>query len=153
MDELLRQLGDLALGAIPTLILFILLVLAYRYILYGSLMKTRAERQARTAGAFEKSRLAIVQADVRAQEYDAKLRAARAEIFKGREQRLLRLNADRENALAAARLASQQRVQAAQAAIEAQAADAQKQIEASANQLAAQVLAAILPATPAGGSR
>jgi hypothetical protein len=44
-------------------------------------------------------------------------------------------------------------VQAAQAAIEAQAADAQKQIEASANQLAAQVLAAILPATPAEGSR
>jgi F-type H+-transporting ATPase subunit b len=153
MDELLRQLGDLALGAVPTLILFIVLVLAYRYVLYGRLMKTRAERRERTAGAFEKSRFAINQADVRAQEYDAKLRAARSEIFKGREQRLLRLNADRESALAAARLASQQRVQAAQSAIEAQAAEAQKQIEASANQLAAQVLAAILPATPAEGSR
>src|ERR1700733_12399446 len=100
MDELLRQLGDLALGAIPTLILFILLVLAYRHILYGSLMKSRAERRERTAGAFEKSRLAVNQADVRAQEYDAKLRSARSEIFKGREQQLLRLNADRESALA-----------------------------------------------------
>ena len=153
MNELLRQLGDLALGAIPTLILFIVLVLAYRYILYGGLMKTRAERRERTAGAFEKSRLDIAQADVRAQEYDAKLRAARSEIFKGREQRLLRLNADRESALAAARLASQQRVLAAQTALEEQAADARRQIEASANQLAAEVMAAVLPATPAEGSR
>jgi F-type H+-transporting ATPase subunit b len=153
MNELLRQLGDLALGAIPTLILFIVLVLAYRYILYGRLMKTRAERRERTAGAFEKSRLAIAQADVRAQEYDAKLRAARSEIFKGREQRLLRLNADRESALAAARLASQQRVLAAQTALEEQAADARRQIEASANQLAAEVMAAVLPATPAEGFR
>ncbi|MGA8908176.1 MAG: hypothetical protein WB524_11190, partial [Acidobacteriaceae bacterium] len=77
-------------------------------------MKTRAERRERTAGAQERAQLAVSQADVRTQEYEAKLRAARAEIFKGREQRLQRLNADRESALAAARLAAQQRVQGAQ---------------------------------------
>ena len=65
MDELLRQLGELALGAIPTLIVFIVLVLAYRFILYRPMMKTRAERRARTEGALEQSRLAIGQADVR----------------------------------------------------------------------------------------
>ncbi len=153
MDELLRQLGDLALGSIPTLILFIVLVLAYRYILYGRLMKTRAERRDRTAGAQDKARLAVAQADFQTQEYEAKLRAARAEIFRGREQRLQRLNTDRDSAVAAARLAAQQRVEAAQAALDAQAADARRQIEASANQLAAQVLAAILPATAAENSR
>ena len=88
MNELLQQLGELALGAIPTLILFITLVLAYRYILYGRLMETRAEREKRTSGALEKSRQAIGQADVRSQEYEAKLRAARAEIFRRREQRI-----------------------------------------------------------------
>jgi F-type H+-transporting ATPase subunit b len=152
MDELLHQLGDLALGAIPTLILFILLILAYRYVLYRPLMKTRAERRERTEGAMEKSRLAIAQADVRTQEYEARMRAARAEIFRVREQRLLRLNAERESALASARLAAQQRVQAAQSALEAQSIDVRKQIEASANQLAAQVLAAVLPAAAAEGS-
>src|SRR5579872_6559564 len=120
MGELLQQLGDLALGAIPTLILFILLVLAYRFILFGRLMETREERRGRTSGALEKSRLAIAQADVRTQEYEAKLRAARAEIFRGREQRLQRLNADKESALAAARLSAQQNVQAAQAALSTQ---------------------------------
>jgi len=145
MDQLFRQLGDLALGAIPTLILFIVLVLGYRYILYRPMMKTRAERRERTAGAFEKSSLAIAQADVRSQEYEAKLRAARGEIFRGREQRIQQLNAERESAVATARLTAQQRVQTAQAALAAQTADARKQIEASANQLAAQVIAAVLP--------
>jgi F-type H+-transporting ATPase subunit b len=146
MDELLRQLGDLALGSVPTLILFVLLVLGYRFILFRPLMKTRAERRERTAGALEKSHLAVVQADVRAQEYEAKLRAARAEIFRGREQRMQLLNAERESAMAAARLVAQQRVQTAQAALAAQSAEAKKQIEASASQLAAQVIAAVLPA-------
>ncbi len=153
MDELLRQLGDLALGAIPTLILFIVLVLAYRFILYAPLMKTREERRSRTAGALEKSRLAIGQADVRSQEYEAKLRAARAEIFRAREQRLQRWNAERDSALAAARLAAQKKVEAGRTALEAQSAEVRKQIEASAPQLAAQVLAAILPSQAAEGSR
>jgi F-type H+-transporting ATPase subunit b len=153
MNELLQQLGELALGAIPTLILFITLVLAYRYILYGRLMETRAEREKRTAGALEKSRQAIVQADVRSQEYEAKLRAARAEIFRRREQRIQQWNAEREAALVAARQVAQQRVQAAQDALEAQSVDARKQIEASAGQLAAQVLAAVLPAAAAESSR
>jgi F-type H+-transporting ATPase subunit b len=152
MDELLRQLGDLALGAIPTMILFILLVLAYRFILFGRLVKTREERRERTAGAFEKSRQAIAQADVRTQEYEARLRAARAEIFRSREQRLQRLNADKESALSAARLAAQKQVESAQTDLNAQAVDARRQIEASANQLAAQVLAAVLPSAAAEGS-
>lgn len=147
MDELLHQIGDLALGAVPTLILFILLVLAYRFILYSRLLRVREERRERTAGAMERSRLAVVEADVRAQEYEAKLRAARAEIFRAREQRIRRWNDERESALADARLAAQQRVHAAQTALQAQSAEVRKQIEASAGQLAAQVLAAVLPST------
>jgi len=152
MDELLRQLADLAIGSVPTLILFIVLVLAYRYILYGKLMQIRIERRERTAGAMERARLAIAQADVRSQEYEAKLRTARAEIFRSREQRIHQWNMEREAAVSAARLAAQQRVQAAQAALEAQSTEVRSQIEASASQLAAQVLAAVLPAAPAEGS-
>jgi F-type H+-transporting ATPase subunit b len=153
MSDLFRQLGELALGAIPTLILFILLVLAYRYILYRPLVKVREERRERTAGAIEKSRRAIVQADVRSQEYEAKLRAARAEIFRGREQRLHQWNVERENAVASARLAAQQRVQGALEALEAQKTETRQQIESSASQLAAQVMAAVLPSSRAEDSQ
>lgn len=153
MDELLRQLGDLFVGAVPTLILFVVLVLCYRFILFGALMKVRAERRDRTVGAIEKSRQAIAAADVRTQEYEAKLRAARAEILRRREQRVQQRNAEKDSALAAARQTAQQRVHEAQAALEAQTADARKQIEVYAGQLAAQVLAAVLPAAAAESSR
>lgn len=149
---MLRQLGDLALGSIPTLILFIVLVLGYRFILLRPMVKIRAERRERTAGAMEKARLAIANADVRSQEYAAKLRAARAEMFRRREQRIQQWNAERERAVAAARVAAQEKVRTAQLALAAQSKDARKQIEGSANELAAQVLTAVLPAGQAAES-
>ena len=152
MDELLRQVGDLALGATPTLILFIILILAYRFILYGRMMQIRAERCERTEGAVEKSRMAVAQADLRSQEYEAKLRAARADLVRRREQQMQLWNADRETAVAAARVAAQEKVRAAQLALTAQAADARRQMEGAASDLATQVLAAVLPPTRAAGS-
>jgi len=152
MNELLRQIGDLVLGSIPTLILFIVLTLGYRFILYGRLMQVREERRARTAGAVEKSRLAIAQADLRTQEYEAKLRTARAELMRRREQRVQQWNAEREQALAAARVAAQEKTRAAQQALGAQTAEARRQIEISAPELATRVLAAVLPAARTTGS-
>lgn len=152
MDELLRQLEGLILSSIPTLILFVALVLAYRFILFGKLMKIRDERRARTAGAVENAHLAIAAADARVQEYEAKLRAARVEIFRNREQRLHMRYVEREAALDAARIAAQHRVREAKAALDSQRAEVQKQIEVSAGRMAAQVLAAVLPPAAAEGS-
>src|SRR5271170_6732837 len=119
IDELLRQLGDLALGSVPTMILFVLLVLAYRFVLYGPLMRTLVERRERTQGAIEKAHAAIAAADAKSQEYEARLRAARAEIFRRREERVKQWNAQRESALVSARLAAEERVDAARTAMEA----------------------------------
>lgn len=146
LDELLRQLGELVLGSVPTMIIFLILVFAYRFILYGPLVNTLAERRARTIGALEAAHAAIAAADAKAQEYEAKLRAARAEIFHQRELRVQQWTAQRDAALAAARQAAQERVAQARATIEAEAASARKQIEDAAGQLAAQVLQVILPA-------
>ena len=145
IDELLRQLGDLVLGSVPTMIIFVLLVLAYRFVLYGPLMRMLAERRERTLGAVEKAHAAIAAADAKTQEYEAKLRAARAEIFHRRELRIQQLNAQRESALASAREAARQRVVAARTALEADAAAARRQIESSVDQLAAQILRVVLP--------
>ncbi|HEX3436605.1 MAG TPA: ATP synthase F0 subunit B [Pseudacidobacterium sp.] len=146
MDEILRQLGDLALGSVPTTILFLFLVISYRFLVYGPLSKTLAERRERTRGAVEKAQAAIAAADAKSQEYEAKLRAARADIFRHREQRVQQWNTERDHALASARLMAQERVRAAQTVIAQQGADARKQIEGSTEQLASQILQAILPA-------
>jgi len=150
VDELLRQLGDLFLGSVPTIIIFLILVLSYRFVLYGPLMRVLAKRRELTAGAIEKAHAAITAAEAKSQEYEAKLRAARAEIFRSREQRMQQWNAEREKALASARLAAQERVATARKAIEAEAAAARKQVEASVDQLAGNILQAILPAHAEG---
>src|SRR5277367_4396564 len=146
MDVILKQLGDLFIGSIPTMILFIILVVAYRFLLYGPLTRTLAERRERTQGALEKAAAAIAAADAKSQEYEAKLRAARAEIFRHREQLMHQWNAERDRTLASARLAAQERVRSAENALKAQADEARKQIEGSTEQLASQILQAILPA-------
>jgi len=145
LDELLRQIGDLVLGSVPTIILFVLLVIAYRFLLYGPLMRMLAERRERTQGAVEKAHAAIAAADAKTQEYEAKLRAARAEIFHRREQRLQQWSTQRDAGLASARQAAHERVTAARQAIETEAAAARHHIEASADQLARQILRAVLP--------
>jgi len=149
MNQILHQLGDLALGSIPTMIIFLALVFAYRFLVYGPLSRTLEARRERTSGAIEKAAAMIAAADAKAQEYEAKLRSARAEIFRHRDQRIQEWNRERERALASARLAAQERVRQAQAALEAQAAEARQQIEGSTEQLAAQILQAILPTSVA----
>jgi F-type H+-transporting ATPase subunit b len=145
VDQLLRQLGELVLGSVPTMIIFLILVLAYRFVLYGPLMRTLADRRDRTLGAIERAHAAIAAADAKSQEYEAKLRAARAEIFHQRELRIQQWNAQRESALASARAAAHEKVKKARADIEAEAGAARLQIEASAEQLANQILGVILP--------
>ena len=91
------------LGAIPTALLFTVLVLAYQFLVQGPLSRTLEDRRARTEGAVEEAHKAITHADARAAEYAEKLRQARAEIYKIREQRAKQRNAQREVALDAAR--------------------------------------------------
>ena len=106
MDEIVQQVGALLLGAIPTILLFVVLVAAYQILVQGPLNRTLAERRARTEGAVENAHKAIAQAEAKAAEYADKLRHARSEIFKMREQRAKQRNAERETALDAARKAA-----------------------------------------------
>ena len=61
--EILHQLGSLIVGAIPTMILFILLVMANSLLVRRPLDRMRAERRARTTGAVEQARGAIAAAE------------------------------------------------------------------------------------------
>jgi F-type H+-transporting ATPase subunit b len=152
MQEIIQQVGNLLLGAVPTGLLFIVLVLAYQFLIQGPLSATLKERRARTEGAVEDAHAAIAKAEARATEYAAKLREARASVYKVREQRAKQWNAERDAALDAARKAAGLKVGQAKAELEAEAAAARQAIQASAGELANQVVRAVLPLA-AGGSR
>ncbi len=88
MDEILRQLGELVLGSVPTMVLFILLVIAYGLLVRRPLDRILAERRKRTTGAVEQARGAIAAAEAETTAYEDKLRKAKAEIFQARDQKL-----------------------------------------------------------------
>ena len=152
MHEIFQQLQGYFIGAVPTSLLFIVLVLAYQFLVQGPLTATLKERRARTEGAVEAAHKAIEQAEKRAAEYDANLRQARAEIFKAREERIKKWNAERDAALDAARKTAGARVSQAKAELEAEADQARKLVQTSVSELASQVVRAVLPSA-AGGTR
>ena len=152
MQDIFRQLGELLVGAIPTALLFIVLVVAYQFLIQEPLTAVLAKRRALTEGAIEDARKAVAVAAEKAQEYAESLRQARASAFKLREQRAKQWSAERDAALDAARQAASQKVREAQAELEAEAAAARAALQASAGDLASRAVRAVLPAA-AGGSR
>ncbi len=149
--DILKQLGDLVLGSVPTMFLFVALVLAYDLLVRGPLDKTLAERRARTTGAVEQARGAIAAAEAETIVYEDKLRSAKAEIFAMRERRLAQWQAERESTLKQVREQSLQQIDGARQAIESSAAQARAQVEAASGDLANRVLAAVLPPAVAQG--
>src|SRR5260370_385012 len=146
MDQILNQVGGLVLGSVPTMILFMLLVIADGLLVRRPLERVLAERHARTTGAVEQARGAIAAAEAETTAYEDKLRAAKAEIFQARDQKLKQWNAEREAALDQVRQSTKDRVLASRAEIEQSAADARKQIESISGELRANSLIAVLPA-------
>jgi len=144
--EILNQLGGLVLGSVPTMIFFVLLVIAYNVLVQKPLERTLAERRARTSGAVEQAREAISAAEAETAAYEEKLRAARAEIVAAREKKLQQWHSERDAALASVRDASQDRIRVARKDIEASAAAARLQIEGATAQLSESILRAVLPA-------
>jgi F-type H+-transporting ATPase subunit b len=152
MQEIFQQLESLFLGAVPTSLLFIVLVLAYQLLMQGPLTAALKERRARTQGAVEAAHQAIARAEARSAEYAEKLRQARAQVFKAREERIKQWSAERDAAVDTARQAAGARVGQARAELETEAAQARQTVQSSVAELANQVVRAVLPAT-AGGSR
>lgn len=152
MQAIIQQVGALLLGSVPTLILFIALVVAYQFLVQGPLSRTLGERRARTTGAVEEAHKAIAAAEARTAEYAEKLRQARAEVFRMREQRLHQWSIERDAALTEARRQAGARVIEARSVLSGEVAAARQMLLASADQLALQVVGAVLPQT-AGGVR
>jgi F-type H+-transporting ATPase subunit b len=124
MDETLRQVGGLLLGAIPTVILFLILYAGYRAIVHNRLVEILKERRARTEGAVEKARADVAAADSKTAEYEQRIRDAKLALYKAQEQRRQQALERRGKLIAEARAAADAQVRAARQALERDAAAA-----------------------------
>ncbi|MGA3349171.1 MAG: ATP synthase F0 subunit B [Candidatus Sulfotelmatobacter sp.] len=151
MDQTLRQLGELLLGSVPTIILLTLLYAIYATVVHKPLRRVLAERRSRTEGAVEKSQADIAAAEARTSEYEQRLREARATVFRAQEARRKAAMDARTAALNEARSKAQAQVQAAKADIEKDRASAQDGLGGEVQALAAEIMRRVLE--PAGTKR
>jgi F-type H+-transporting ATPase subunit b len=155
MDEILRQVGGLLLGSVPTIIIFLLVYGFYTVLVHKPLTRVLAERHARTQGAIEKARADVASAEARTAEYEQRLREARLALFKAQEARRAVASRARAERVAEARKQAQEQIEAARTAIERDKAVATNTLEAEAGRLASEIIRTVLePAlvqAPAGG--
>ena len=146
MDQILNQLGGLVLGAVPTMVLFILLVAAYGFLVRRPLDRVLAERRARTSGAVEQAAARSPRLKPRPQPTKRSCAPPKPRSSKLRDKKLKQWNAEREAALAEVRKHTQDRIEGAKQEIEQSAQDARLQIVGLSDELSSRVLKAVLPA-------
>jgi F-type H+-transporting ATPase subunit b len=155
MDETLRQIGELLLGSVPTIVFFLLLYGFYMVLVHKPLTRVLAERYARTQGAIEKARADVAAAEARTAEYEQRLRDARVALFKHQESRRAQASQVRAAAVAQARDQAKAQVEQARAALEQDKLAAKNSLEGEAGRLAAEIIRTVLQPelgqAPAGG--
>jgi F-type H+-transporting ATPase subunit b len=144
MDQTLRQLGELLLGAVPTVILLASLYILYTFIVYRPLTAVLAERRRRTQGAMEKARADIAAAEARTADYEQRVREARLKVFKNQEARRQQATQLRNQAVQEARTRAQEQVKLAQTRIEEDKQQAISKLQSDAARLATEIVRAVL---------
>jgi F-type H+-transporting ATPase subunit b len=144
MDQTLRQLGGLLLGAVPTAILLGTLYVLYTLLVHKPLTAVLAERRNRTEGAKEKARADLASAEARTADYEQRLREARGKIFKSQEARRQQAMQARAEAVAKARAKTQEQVKQARAGIEQDKQQAMASLQGEAGQLASAIVRTVL---------
>ena len=150
MDTTLKQLGELLLDAVPTVVLLLLLYAIYQNLVRKPLERVLKERRDRTEGAALKARSDVAAAEARTQEYEQKLREAKVAVFKAQEARRQQAQQMRAQALAEARAKAQEQIREARLAVEKDMEAARANLQTDAARLATDIIRTILK--PAGAA-
>src|SRR6266403_1216338 len=81
MSDLVHQLGELFLRAVPVAVIVLLFYVIMRSIFFQPLLKVMAERDARTIGAQKAAEAAQAAAAEKVRQYEEALRQARAKVY------------------------------------------------------------------------
>ncbi len=144
MEQTLRQLGELLLGSVPTIILLATLYILYTFLVYRPLTAVLAERRNRTQGAMEKARTDIAAAEARTADYEQRLREARQKVFKNLENRRQQAGQVRAEAVNQARVRAQDQVKQARALLQQDKQEAMVRLQSDAGRLATEIVRTVL---------
>jgi F-type H+-transporting ATPase subunit b len=85
MEQTFEALGGILLKAIPTVVIILFLHFYFKNMLFAPLRKVLKQRDELTTGARKAAETSLANAERKAQEYEEKLSAARAEVYKQQE--------------------------------------------------------------------
>jgi len=144
MDEMLNELGQLLLRAVPTFLLVIALNFYLKYMFFKPLEKVLQQRYDATEGARKLATEALELAAAKTAQYEAALRAARSEVYQAQEQAHRQLAYRQAGELLAARQRTEQLVRAAQRQLAQDAEILKRELAAGSDALANQIADSIL---------
>ena|SRR5579884_2688074 len=144
MEATLHALSGILLRAIPTFLLVILLHFYLKHMFFKPLDKVLHARYEATAGAKLRASESLQKAAAKAAEYEAAMRAARAEVYQSQEQLHRQLQDEHAVHVKAAREQAEGAVRQAKEQLAAEIAQAKSDLAAQSDTLAAQIADAIL---------
>jgi F0F1-type ATP synthase membrane subunit b/b' len=152
--EILQQLGELFLEALPTVIIVFFFYLFMRWAFFGPIQKAMAERSARIEGARAEAAKVVAEARQELDAYNEALKKARGEIYAEQEAARQAVLEDRAKLLKAMRSRAMEEVAGAKKKIAAEFEAARAELERQAPELAGQIARAILenPSPLRGGA-
>lgn len=144
MDATLHALGGILLKAVPTFLLVVLLHFYLKSVFFKPLEKVLHQRYEATEGARQLAGQSLERAAAKTAEYEAAMRAARAQVYQAQEQLHKQLQEHEAAELAAARQRAEAAVKQAKALLAQDVEAAKAGLERDSEMLANQIVESIL---------
>jgi len=155
MTDLVHQLGELFLRAVPVALIVLIFYAILRALFFKPLLQVMAEREARTHGAEKAAEAAQAAAAEKIKQYEEALRQAKAKVYAEQEAERRRVLEQRAALLKETRSKSSAEVNRAKENVAGQLEAAKKEIARNVPELAAEIAERVLrvPAGPGSPRR
>jgi F-type H+-transporting ATPase subunit b len=155
MTDLVRQIGELFLRAVPVALIVLVFYVILRFLFFKPLLLVMAEREARTLGARKAAEAAQAAAAEKSKQYEEAVRQAKAQVYAEQEAERKKTLDERAAFLKDARGKASAEVNQAKETVTGQLEAAKKEIERNVPELAAEIARRVLqvPAGPSSPAR
>jgi F-type H+-transporting ATPase subunit b len=148
--EIVNQLGELFLAAVPTVIIVFLFYFFMRWSFFKPMERVLSERHKRAEGAKVEAEASRAAAHDKQRLYSDTVKKARNEVFAEQESQRRRTLDERQATINTARTAAQTALQEAKKEIAAEVKAARMELERSKDTLADDIAEAVLAGRPSG---
>jgi F-type H+-transporting ATPase subunit b len=146
--EIVNQLGQLFLSAVPTVIIVFFFYLFLRWSFFNPMMRVLAERHQRAEGAMLEAEAERITVREKLQTYNDVMKKTRGQIFSEQEAERRRALEARQATINAARAAAQSTIQEAKKTLAAEVKAAEVELQQSSGVLADDIATSILAGIP-----